>query len=30
MKGLVKFTAAEMASLVKPLADEGFEIQIKG
>lgn len=29
-KGLKKYTAAEMESLVKPLSDEGFEIQIRG
>lgn len=28
--GLGKFTVPEMAALVKPLADEGFNIQIKG
>ncbi len=28
-KGLVKFTAEEMASLVSPLAEEGFDIMIK-
>lgn len=28
--GLVKFTVEEMRQLVKPLADEGFKIQIKG
>lgn len=28
--GLVKFTVSEMAALVKPLADEGFNIQIRG
>lgn len=30
MKGLVKFTPEEMRELVKPLADEGFTIQIRG
>ena len=30
MAGLGKFTAEEMASLVQPLIDEGFNIQIKG
>ena len=30
MKGLRKFTVEEMESLVKPLLDEGFTIQIKG
>lgn len=29
-KGLEKFTEAQMRSLVKPLIDEGFKIQIKG
>lgn len=29
-EGLEKFTVEEMASLVKPLADEGFNIQISG
>ncbi|MFA6592278.1 MAG: radical SAM protein [Bacteroidales bacterium] len=28
--GLVKFTVSEMAALVKPLADDGFNIQIRG
>lgn len=28
--GLVKFTAEEMALLVRPLSDEGFDIQING
>lgn len=30
MKGLVKFSVEEMARLTRPLADEGFKIQIKG
>lgn len=30
MQGLGKITADEMAALLKPLADEGFKIQIKG
>lgn len=29
-KGLKKFTVDEMTALVKPLIDEGFDIQIKG
>ena len=29
MKGLAKYTAEEMRSLVQPLIDEGFKIQIK-
>lgn len=29
-KGLVKFTAEEMAELVRPLKEEGFDILIKG
>ncbi len=29
-EGLVKFTVDEMKTLVKPLIDEGFKIQIKG
>ncbi len=29
-KGLMKFTAAEMEKMVKPLMDEGFNIQIRG
>ena len=29
-KDLVKFSVDEMAALVKPLADEGFNIQIRG
>lgn len=30
MKGLQKYTAAEMRELVRPLIDEGYTIQIKG
>ena len=30
MQGLEKFTVEEMAALVKPLSDEGFNIQIRG
>ena len=30
MKGLVKFTEAQMRSMVQPLIDEGFTVQIKG
>ncbi|MBO4340178.1 MAG: radical SAM protein [Bacteroidales bacterium] len=30
MKGLVKYTVEEMRSLVQPLIDEGYKIQIKG
>lgn len=30
MQGLEKFTVEEMEKLVKPLADEGFNIQIRG
>lgn len=30
MKGLQKFTAGQMEEMVKPLADEGFMIQIRG
>lgn len=30
MKGLQKFTAAQMEEMVRPLADEGFMIQIRG
>lgn len=29
-KDLVKFSADEMRSLVKPLVDEGFSIQVRG
>ena len=29
-EGLQKFTVEEMMALVKPLIDEGFEVQIKG
>ncbi|MCM1176409.1 MAG: radical SAM protein [Clostridium sp.] len=29
-KGLCKFTVREMEEMVRPLADEGFDIQIKG
>jgi hypothetical protein len=28
--GLKKFTPEQMASLVKPLVDEGFKVQIRG
>lgn len=30
MEGLLKFSVAQMAEFVKPLLDEGFNIQIKG
>lgn len=30
MKGLEKFTVAQMQEMVRPLAEEGFRIQIKG
>ena len=30
MTGLKKYTAEEMRSLVQPLLDEGYKIQIKG
>ena len=30
MKGLQKYTPAQMQALVRPLLDEGFQIQIKG
>ena len=29
-EGLEKFTVEEMAEIVRPLVDEGFEVQIKG
>ena len=30
MPGLVKFTVEEMTNLLKPLVEEGFNVQIKG
>ena len=29
-KGLVKFTAGEMRDLVRPLVEEGFQVQVRG